>query len=74
MVGSVWTLMKLRPRLIGEVVRVAWAFRSRGGILPARDLLRWRTATAYGSADAPVPFEDLAGFLTWRRALRSVMR
>ncbi|CAN5803500.1 hypothetical protein BH23ACT5_BH23ACT5_11590 [soil metagenome] len=72
--GAVWTLMKLRPRMIGEVLRSGWAFRARGGILPARDLVRWRTATAYGSAEAAVRVEDLAAFLKWRKTVRSVMR
>lgn len=65
-----WVGLVTRPRLVWEAVRTAWAFRSRRGVLPARDLLQWRLHTAYGTDDAPVEFEDLVSFLAWRRRLR----
>ena len=50
------------PRTASALARVAWRFRRRGWWrrfpflpLPARDYLRWRMHTAYGSYDAVPP-------------------
>lgn len=72
--SALWALLRSRPALILEAARAGWAFRSRRGVLPARDLVRWRLATAYGSAQAPIEPEDLVSFLEWRRTLRSAIR
>lgn len=69
-----WLELAARPVLLAEGLRTAWAFRSRRGILPSRALIRWRIATAYGTPDAPVQYEDLVRFLEWRRQLRIVRR
>lgn len=65
-----WVGLATRPQILWEGVRTAWAFRSRRGILPARDLLDWRLHTAYGTDTAEVDFDDLVSFLAWRRRLR----
>lgn len=65
-----WVGLATRPHLVWEGVRTAWAFRSRRGLLPARDLLAWRLHTAYGTDTAEVDLDDLVSFLTWRRRLR----
>lgn len=69
-----WSGLAARPTLIWEAARTAWEFRSRGGVLPSRSLVRWRIATAYGSPEANIKPEDLVRFLEWRQALRSYIR
>ena len=61
-----------RPRLAGDLVRVAWRFRARGWYrrfpflpLPARDYVRWRMHTAYGDYDAVPPVEDIERYARW---------
>lgn len=67
---SIWAEAATRPVLLWEAARAAWAFRSRRGLLPSRALIRWRLATAYGSADASPRPEDVRAFLMWRRLVR----
>lgn len=62
----------LSPSLAIDLVRVAWRFRSRRWLtrfpflpLPAREYVRWRMMTAYGSADAIPPAEDLIRYARW---------
>ncbi|MFP3913892.1 MAG: hypothetical protein ACLFWM_03385 [Actinomycetota bacterium] len=69
-----WAGLMGRPSLIWEAVLTAWAFRVRRGLLPARHLLRWRIATAYGRSDAEVAPQDLVRFLEWRKRLRAARR
>ena len=71
--GEVWAALKTRPLLTTEALSAAWAFRRRGGILPARALLHWRLATAYGSPSASAQGEDLIRYLEWRRELRRTL-
>jgi len=67
------TLRALRdPRTGAALARVAWRFRRRGWWrrfpflpLPARDYLRWRMHTAYGSYDSVPPAEDVIRFARW---------
>ena len=69
----VLTLHALRdPRTASALARVAWRFRRRGWWhrfpflpLPARDYLRWRMHTAYGSYDAVTPADDVIRFARW---------
>ena len=62
----------LRPALAASLVRVAWRFRIRGWYrrfpflpLPARDYVRWRMHTAYGSSDAVPPAADVERYALW---------
>lgn len=71
---SIWADVATRPVLLWEAARTAWAFRSRRGFLPSRALIRWRLATAYGSADASPRSGDVRAFLMWRRAVRQSVR
>lgn len=68
-----WVVLLARPSLAWEAVLTAWDFRSRYGLLPARAILEWRLATAYGTTSRPLP-HDLIGFLGWRRDLRAARR
>ncbi|MGH8911505.1 MAG: hypothetical protein ACRDVD_03260 [Acidimicrobiia bacterium] len=71
--GEVWAALRTRPLLATEALSAAWAFRRRGGILPARALVQWRRATAYGSRSLPAQSEDLIRYLEWRRELRRTL-
>lgn len=70
-------ILARRPRLWVEAVRAAPDLAHRGWwrrppFLPTPDpeYLRWRTATAYGSPDAPLQADDLIAYLQWRRRQR----
>ena len=61
-----------RPRLAGDLIRVAWRFRAREWYrrfpflpLPARDYVRWRMYTAYGDDEAVPPVEDIERYARW---------
>lgn len=68
--GNIARTILTRPVLAFEALAAAWGFRSRRRLVPSRDLLAWRIATAYGSTAEPVRSEDLVDFLSWRRAMR----
>lgn len=60
------------PALGLALLRVAWRFRRRRWYttfpflpLPAREYLRWRMYTAYGSDDAVPPADDVARYARW---------
>ena len=60
----------LWPTAAGAVVafsRVGWWRRSPFLPIPDAELIRWRTATAYGSDDADLATEDVVAYLEWRR-------
>ena len=64
----------INPRLALDLLRVLWAFRTRGWYrqwpflpLPPRDYIRWRMYTAYGDESAVPPLEDVVRFARWRR-------
>jgi hypothetical protein len=64
------------PSLSIALASALWAFRRRQWwrhslFLPLLDptYLRWRMYTAYGSASAVPPVEDLVRFARWRREL-----
>ena len=64
----------VNPRLGLDLVRAAWAFRSRGWWrrppflpLPDREYLRWRMYTAYADEQAVPPVDDVVRFARWRR-------
>jgi len=38
--------------------------------LPDREVIAWRTVTAYGSSDADLTAQDVVSYLTWRRSRR----
>ena len=64
----------LSPRLARDLLRTAWAFRSRTWWstapflpLPDRTYLRWRMYTAYGDEAAVPPADDVVRFARWRR-------
>ena len=67
-----------RPALWAEATRALAAF-SRDGWwrrapflpIPNREYVRWRIATAYGSAGAPVAGDDVVAYLRWRKRQRS---
>lgn len=65
-----WVGLVTRPGLLWEALRTAWAFRVRGGVRPAPDLIAWRLHTAYGTPGARIETEDLLSFLAWRRDVR----
>lgn len=71
--SAVSSVIRKQPGLVPELVRTAWAFRARSGVIPSRPLIRWRTATAYGSPAAAMLPEDLERFLEWRRQVRSFL-
>ena len=60
------------PRVAGDLLRVAWRFRDRRWYrhfpflpLPARDYVRWRMHTAYGTYDAVPPADDVVRYARW---------
>lgn len=62
----------VRPRLALDLLRVAWRFRARGWQtrfpflpLPPAAYVRWRMHTAYGSADAVPPADDVIRYARW---------
>lgn len=62
----------VNPALAVDLARVGWRFRSRRWWrrppflpLPARDYVRWRMHTAYGSYDAVPPAEDVIRYARW---------
>jgi hypothetical protein len=62
----------VRPALAADLLRVAWRFRSRHWYrrfpflpLPARDYVRWRMHTAYGTYDAVPPAADVERYARW---------
>jgi hypothetical protein len=64
----------LNPRLAGDLLRTAWAFRRRRWWaqppflpLPDRAYLRWRMYTAYADEAAVPPADDVVRFARWRR-------
>jgi hypothetical protein len=64
----------VNPRLGLDLLRTAWAFRSRGWWrqppflpLPNREYLRWRMYTAYADEHAVPPVDDVVRFARWRR-------
>jgi len=74
---SVARTLARRPRLWVEAARTAAAMARRGWWrrppflpLPDKDYLRWRIATAYGTADAPVSVADVVAYLEWTHGQR----
>jgi len=72
--GRLATRGLLNPRLGLDLLRTAWAFRSRrwwtrAPYLPVPDriYLRWRMYTAYADEEAVPPLEDVVRFARWRR-------
>jgi hypothetical protein len=70
-----------RPTIIPHLLGAAWAMRARGWFkrppflpLPPRGYVDWRMETAYGSADAHPPVEELVRYLAWSARLRRLMR
>ena len=64
----------VNPRLALDLLRLAWAFRTREWYrhapflpLPPREYVRWRMHTAYGDEGAVPPVEDVVRFARWRR-------
>jgi hypothetical protein len=65
-----------RPRLVADLVRVAWRFRARDWYtrfpflpMPDHTYVRWRMYTAYGDYDAIPPAADVERYARW--AVRS---
>jgi hypothetical protein len=63
-----------RPDLWPTAVGAAFAFAPSGWWrrapflpVPDDDLIRWRTATAYGSDDVDLVTEDVVAYLEWRQ-------
>ena len=70
-----------RPRALPDLLRAAWAFRSRGWYrsppflpLPPRSYLRWRLDTAYGDPEATPSPDEVERYLAWGTAMRRGMR
>lgn len=64
----------MNPRLALDLLKLAWAFRSRSWYrtppflpLPDREYMQWRMYTAYGDENAVPPTEDVVRFARWRR-------
>lgn len=62
------------PRLLVDLVRVAWRFRSRDWLrrppwlpLPDMDYVRWRMHTVYGDHHAVPPVDDVIRYARWVR-------
>lgn len=62
----------MNPATGVALVRVAWRFRQRGWMtrfpflpLPAKEYMRWRMHTAYGSDDAVPPADDVVRYARW---------
>lgn len=60
------------PRTGLDLLRVAWSFRRRRWWsrapwlpVPARDYMRWRMYTAYGSADAVPTAPEIVRYARW---------
>jgi hypothetical protein len=69
----------VRPRLwveglrfLGAMAEPGWWRRPPFLPIPEPGYLRWRIATAYGSAEHPVRPDDLVAVLRWRAELRRV--
>ncbi|HEY0528499.1 MAG TPA: hypothetical protein VGD02_06695 [Gemmatimonadaceae bacterium] len=61
-----------RPRLLSQLARISWRFRSNGWYkrfpflpLPDPTYLRWRMYTAYGDYDALPSVTDVERFARW---------
>jgi hypothetical protein len=61
-------------RFLGAVAAPGWWRRPPFLPVPEPGYLRWRIATAYGSADHPVRPDDLVALLRWRAELRRSRR
>jgi len=66
----------LNPRIAGDLLSLAWAFRRRewwrkAPFLPVPDAvyLHWRLHTAYGAERELPPVEDVLRFAHWRRRI-----
>ena len=60
----------LWPTAVGAVVAFApsgWWRRIPFLPIPDDELVRWRTATAYGTDDADLVTEDVVAYLEWRQ-------
>ena len=68
---GLWRLIRT-PVLLWEALRAGVAMRGRDRLTPSPHYLAWRMHTAYGDDAAPVRSEDLATYLRWRRAMRSL--
>jgi hypothetical protein len=62
----------VRPALAIALLKTGWRFRSRHWYrrfpllpLPDREYVRWRMYTAYGSADAVPPADDVERYARW---------
>ena len=58
------------PVLLWEALRMSFALRPQGSLMPSSEYLGWRFHTAYGNEASPTLSEDLAQFLRWRRTMR----
>ena len=79
MVGwsAIWAVLR-QPHLWFEALRAASALARDGWWrrppflpIPNRSYMRWRVATAYGSADHAIDPDDLVAYLEWRKRQRS---
>lgn len=71
--GAIFALVR-RPLLLLEVLRVWFAMRRKGSLLPASSYLQWRHYTAYGDQRATASEQDLVYYLTWRRGMRTISK
>ena len=74
MIGALTVRAFVNPRLALDLLKLAWAFRSRSWYrtppflpLPDREYTQWRMYTAYGDENAVPPTEDVVRFARWRR-------
>ena len=74
LMGHLVARAAVNPRLAVDLVRTAWAFRTRGWYrsapflpVPPREYIRWRMHTAYGDESAVPSIEDVVRFARWRR-------
>jgi hypothetical protein len=77
MIGRFAGMALRNPRLIAPLLSTAWRFRRRDWYrqapflpLPPANYVAWRLDTAYGSADALPPGQDLARYLDWTDRVR----
>ena len=69
-----------RPHRIPAILGLGWAFRARGWYRrfpflpwPPSEFIAWRMETAYGSADASPPADELERFVVWASRMRARM-
>lgn len=71
----------LRPSVLPDLLRMAWAFRARNWYrrppflpIPPRAYMRWRMETAYGDPGTMPPKDEMGRYLRWASQMRERAR